>query len=320
MADILTLLERFERHENIRCAITRRVSFPTTHNEELFFANRMYGDMKYLEEHRPLKRSLSSVLPSVRSVVICAIPYRIPEQTPNPIAGYAWGEDYHSKVNRILSKLVAILGLSPGSWRICVDSCPVPERTLAATAGLGWIGQSGNLVVPGIGPNVLLGEILTSADLPETRPLITDTSPRTCGTCTICIDSCPTGALQGGGLVDARLCLSYHTTESREYPAPDILDTLGPRIFGCDECVKVCPYSHSPTHDTVPLVDMEHLPDAVHFTKRNLRNTALEHLSMWRFLRNVALALRYHPDGADARKELEDHPHPQVRKAARQTR
>jgi epoxyqueuosine reductase len=156
------------------------------------------------------------------------------------VARYAAGRDYHNWIGRRLRKLAGTLrarGLL-GEWKKVVDAGPLLERSHAAEAGLGFESKAANLLHPRFGPWFFLGELLLE---PEVEP--TPQPPAgSCGTCTACIDACPTGAIVAPGAVDARLCLSYHTIENRG-PVPHALrERLGSWIFGCDVCSEVCPW------------------------------------------------------------------------------
>ncbi|TMQ27301.1 MAG: tRNA epoxyqueuosine(34) reductase QueG [Nitrospirae bacterium] len=197
----------------------------------------------------PSRRSdPQQVLPGCRSMVSVGMNYytdnRANEQPGmGRIARYAWGKDYHTVMSRRLGQLEAkIAALAPGvTTKAYVDTGPIMEKAWAQQAGLGWIGKHSNLVSADCGSWLLLGEILTTLDLKEDEPA-TDL----CGSCTLCIQACPTGAIVEPYLVDARLCISYLTIELREGRAaiPDELAAqMGNRIFGCDDCLDVCPFN-----------------------------------------------------------------------------
>ncbi len=159
------------------------------------------------------------------------------------IARYAWGKDYHTVMSQRLSQLEAkIATLAPEvTTRSYVDTGPIMEKAWAQQAGLGWIGKHSNLVSAECGSWLLLGEILTTLDLNEDEPA-TDL----CGSCTLCIQACPTGAIVEPYLVDARLCISYLTIElrgGREAISDELASQMGNRIFGCDDCLDVCPFN-----------------------------------------------------------------------------
>ena len=159
------------------------------------------------------------------------------------IARYAWGKDYHTVMSRRLSQLEAkIAALAPGvTTKAYVDTGPIMEKAWAQQAGLGWIGKHSNLVSAECGSWLLLGEILTTLELEQDEPA-TDL----CGSCTLCIQACPTNAIVEPYVVDARLCISYLTIElrgGREVISNDLAAQMGNRIFGCDDCLDVCPFN-----------------------------------------------------------------------------
>lgn len=159
------------------------------------------------------------------------------------IARYAWGKDYHTAMSQRLSQLEAtITALAPGvTTKACVDTGPIMEKAWAQQAGLGWVGKHSNLVSAEYGSWLLLGEILTTLDLEQDEPA-TDL----CGSCTLCIQACPTGAIVEPYIVDARLCISYLTIElrgGREAISDNLAAQMGNRIFGCDDCLDICPFN-----------------------------------------------------------------------------
>jgi epoxyqueuosine reductase len=190
------------------------------------------------------------VLPGCRAIISLGMSYytdyRADERRGHGrIARYAWGEDYHRIIGDRLTQLESRLkALAPGcQTRTYVDTGPVMEKYWAQEAGLGWIGKHSNLVSHRHGSWLLLGEILTTAEL-EADEAAADL----CGTCTLCIQACPTGAIVEPYVVDARRCISYLTIEHRgdgsDVP-DDLRRSIGNRIFGCDDCLDVCPYNYS---------------------------------------------------------------------------
>lgn len=189
------------------------------------------------------------VLPGCRSIISVGMNYytdqRADERPGNGrIARYAWGLDYHTILGDRLTRLSGQLTvLAPESrHRAYVDTGPVMEKAWAQQAGLGWIGKHSNLVSPQFGSWLLLGEILTTLELDPD-----EAGTDLCGSCTLCIQACPTGAITEPYVVDARRCISYLTIELRgsEPPISDELRRgVGNRIFGCDDCLDICPYNH----------------------------------------------------------------------------
>jgi len=210
---------------------------------EEFLRRGYQGEMHYLEKS-VTRTSPEILLPGAKSVVVIGINY-YREKPPVPsdqggVARYAWGRDYHKVLLKILKNLAGFLEKNWPEYchKICVDAAPLSEKALARRAGLGFYGKNTLLINPDLGSFFLLGEIIT------TMPIEPD-APRdgTCGTCTRCLDACPTKALIAPGQMDARRCLSYLTIESKS-PIPEQFHAaMGNQIFGCDICQEVCPYN-----------------------------------------------------------------------------
>jgi len=207
-----------------------------------------HGTMAWMTRDPTRRSDPRLVLPGCRSMLSVGMNYytdnRANEQPGmGRIARYAWGKDYHTVMSRRLAQLEAkIAALAPGViTRAYVDTGPIMEKAWAQQAGLGWIGKHSNLVSAECGSWLLLGEILTTLDLKEDEPA-TDL----CGSCTLCIQACPTGAIVEPYVVDARLCISYLTIElrgGREAISDELASRMGNRIFGCDDCLDVCPFN-----------------------------------------------------------------------------
>ena len=215
------------------------------------------GEMKYLEardEQGELKRaSLSRVAPWARSVVVCAINYNtaepysteVQDSSRGWISRYAWSrEDYHDAVLRRLKQVEAALHgtakdtESPLTTRSYVDTGPIVERVFAKYAGVGWMGKNTCLINQKKGSWLFLGVILTSLEIPPDLPV-----PDRCGTCTRCIQACPTDAIVAPYQLDSSRCISYLTIEKRGSIAPDLRVWMGRHVFGCDICQDVCPWN-----------------------------------------------------------------------------
>ena len=184
------------------------------------------------------------LLPEVRSVVALAANYWHPGDTRLPGGGrvsrYAWGRDYHKELGGRLSRLRRRLAVEyPGlkHWG-GTDRVPIQEKVWAERAGLGWIGKSGNLVTRRFGTWVFLAALLVDLELEPDAPHADH-----CGSCTACLDACPTGAIVSPGVVDARRCLSYHSIEHREAWPDEVAERAGGWMYGCDVCQDVCPWS-----------------------------------------------------------------------------
>jgi epoxyqueuosine reductase len=212
--------------------------------------NRGYaGQMSYMRDNLEKRTDPARLLKNAQSVVCVGLNYTPPKtqvkppETPGPtgrVANYAQYEDYHLFIKKQLRKLtnsITSLASTGLKFRICVDSAPLAERALAARAGLGFIGKNHMLINPKLGPQILLGEIITTLKLKTDEPIINN-----CSNCNNCITSCPTGALRADGEFDANKCISYLTIEYKDQIPADLAEKTGNRLFGCDECVLACPY------------------------------------------------------------------------------
>jgi epoxyqueuosine reductase len=289
------------------------------------------ADMAWLRAQRAERLDPSRVLPGVRSVVALALSYHGGESAPPPagageVARYARGRDYHAVMKRKLRALVAeIVRLDPGarSWA-GVDIGPVMEKAWAERAGLGWVGKNGCLITPEFGSWVVLATVLLDRELAPDEP-----HPERCGSCTACLQACPTGAIPAPGLVDARRCLSFWTIERRGEIPGEIAGRLGRWVFGCDDCQTCCPWNGglAPSADpglapregqgALSLEALLRLTEDEY--RRRFNGTALARARYDGLLRNALLqaglsAARRHLE--DVRAHLES-PHPGVRAAAR---
>lgn len=202
------------------------------------------GDMAYLARAPEGRYDARSLLPDCQSVLAIGLNYWQPGRTGQggklKVSRYAWGQDYHTVMT---DKLRAIGGWleahAPGSrWKACVDHSPLGEKAFAIAAGLGWEGRNTLLLNPKHGSYVFLGLLLTTVYLQPDTPLKAD-----CGSCTLCLRACPTSALLGPGILDARRCISYLNTECREAAAGGT--DLHGWAYGCDECQDVCPFNQA---------------------------------------------------------------------------
>ncbi|MBC8257653.1 MAG: tRNA epoxyqueuosine(34) reductase QueG [SAR324 cluster bacterium] len=265
------------------------------------------GSMAYLERHAELKEDPRRLLPQTMTLLALGFNYNTVEPSfriNNPelgcISRYAWGDDYHKLIRSKLSKLENYLReeLNAGKLsRSFVDSGPVLEREVAQRAGLGWIGKHSNLINWKKGSWFFLAELLVDVqletDLPFTRV--------DCGTCTICIEACPTEAIVADRTVDARRCISYLTIELKEAIPTELRPKMGNLIFGCDICQQVCPWNKDapksketalqprPENVAPRLLDLMKLDQAA-FSKR-FRNSPVKRAKRRGFSRNVAVAL-----------------------------
>lgn len=207
----------------------------------------LHGSMEYLKTHAPIKEQAQQKWPEARSAIIFAVPYYPhPEPAPLPLKKsrlslYSQGYDYHhwfkNRLNTIISELQK---LYPQEFFLAMtDSTPILERDLAYRAGLGWVGKNTCLIHPKKGSLFFLGEIITSLNMASPATPVHDF----CGTCTRCIDICPTQALISPRKMDARKCIAYLTIESRDIPPEELRRSIGDWLFGCDLCQTVCPWN-----------------------------------------------------------------------------
>jgi epoxyqueuosine reductase len=216
-----------------------------------WLASGMHGEMEYLAKTKEIRLNIEKLLPGAQSVVVFRAeyyPFETPSSTKLPsdavrVAKYALGRDYHFVLRNRLEPIVAWLeSVFPGHrWRITVDSAPLIERAYAVASGIGFWGKNTMVITPRCGSYYFLACIVTTAHLDPDPPL-----SGTCGTCTRCLDACPTGAIVAPYLLDARRCISYLTIEKRTPLTEDERHMLGNWIFGCDICQDVCPYNRYP--------------------------------------------------------------------------
>ena len=208
------------------------------------------GEMGYMARTADRRADVRAVLPSTRSVVVLGTlyntdrPYSTEIDDPGRalISRYAWGDDYHDVLGERTGALrdwMRETHPTPLETRIYVDTGPVQEKVYAQQAGLGWVGKNSCLINPEIGSWLFLSEILCSLPLDPDPPGLDQ-----CGTCTLCLDACPTDAFPEPGMLDATRCLSYLTIETKGAIPPDQRAGLGTHVYGCDVCQEVCPYNH----------------------------------------------------------------------------
>ena len=262
------------------------------------------GEMDFIRKSRDARVDPTRMLPGARSVLVAAVPYT---GEPGPVARYARTRDYHTIIHQRLIALERRLHeLLPGvTTLICVDTRPILERTAAALAGLGFIGKHGCVIIPGLGSYVLLGEILCTAEyLGPSTPLPSRAPWDACGSCTRCLDACPTSAFDRPGELDPRRCISYLTIEHRGPISDTLADRMGERVAGCDVCQEVCPYNASATRDSRvppvawinpaprPLADVEGLAAISPSQYRaQTRHLAVRRIPRRHMRRNALLAL-----------------------------
>jgi epoxyqueuosine reductase len=204
-----------------------------------------HGEMRWMARDVHKRIDPHEVFPQARSVVVVALNYFTPHQHQQTsgtgkVSRYAWGDDYHDVVKEKLVSLLAwIKEQEPrAEGKVCVDIQPAMDKAWAVRAGLGWLGKHSNVITPEHGSWVFIGELLLNLDLEQDRERIEDH----CGTCTLCIDACPTAAITEPYVVDSNKCISYATIELRAPELPVEMDLAG-WLYGCDICQDVCPWN-----------------------------------------------------------------------------
>jgi epoxyqueuosine reductase len=230
------------------CGVTRAERHPKLAKLAEWIAAGRAGSMTYLADSLEERLDPARVLPTVRSVISLGCVYNTDAPYSHDIADgqaaiarYAWGDDYHDVLRGRLRTLVSWMVEQAGSGLeafSCVDNGPIQERVFAERAGLGWIGKNTCLINAELGSWLFLAEILTNAELEPDQPAVDH-----CGTCTRCLDACPTGAIVEPYAIDATRCLSYLTIEVRGAVDPAMRPAIGPQVFGCDLCQDVCPWN-----------------------------------------------------------------------------
>ncbi|HUU97774.1 MAG TPA: tRNA epoxyqueuosine(34) reductase QueG [Phycisphaerae bacterium] len=275
------------------------------------------GTMGYLRRNVEIRAEPARLLPEARSIICVALNYGRPEPgapslarqgvgdgSPHPptgrVAQYARGRDYHLVMRGMLRELVERLRQDlngPFEARVCGDTTPLLERELARAAGLGWIGKNTCLLHERLGSYLFLGEVLTTLELEPDSPV-----PDRCGTCTRCLDACPTKAFPAPYQLDASRCISYFTIEHRGEVAAEFHAGIGDWVFGCDICQQVCPFNAKAPPATHPEIVEDRIPARLNLLdllnlgsadyRRLTENTAARRATrhMWR--RNAGIALR----------------------------
>lgn len=220
---------------------------------EFWLNNGMHGNMHYMERHFDLRIDPRQLVPGAKSVITLLLNY-FPAEKQNEgspkISKYAYGKDYHEVIREKLNKLIELIKINVGEvhGRGFVDSAPVLERTWAQRSGLGWIGKNGNLINKESGSFFFIATLITDLDLESDEPFAKDF----CGTCTRCIDACPTDAILPGKIVDGSKCISYFTIELKDMLIPsEMKGKFENWAFGCDICQDVCPWNRfsKPTNE-----------------------------------------------------------------------
>lgn len=207
------------------------------------------ADMGWMESAK--RQDIRQVLPGARSIICVALNYYTGHQRPNDnqsakISRYGWGRDYHRVLTKKLKQLATWLQDQGATARLYADTGPVQDKFWAQQAGLGWIAKNGNVITRRYGSWVFLGEVITDLPLIPDRPHTAH-----CGSCTRCLEACPTEAIRSPGVVDANRCIAYHTIENRAAVLPEaIAQNLQNWVAGCDICQDVCPWNQRFAQET----------------------------------------------------------------------
>lgn len=234
---------------------------------ESWLNNNMHGEMRYMENHFDKRLDPTKLMPGSKSVISLLLNY-YPEDFQNPasykISKYAYGKDYHFVIKDKLKELLATLQTEIGDieGRAFVDSAPVLDKAWAAKSGLGWIGKNSNLLSKQVGSFYFIAELIVDLDLEYDTP-VTDH----CGSCTACIDACPTNAIVEPYKVDGGKCISYFTIELKEELPASFSGKFNDWMFGCDVCQDVCPWNRFSKSHNEPLFNPH--PDLLNFQKQD---------------------------------------------------
>jgi epoxyqueuosine reductase len=289
------------------CGVAAATDLPELRFFSEWLARGYAGSMGYLERSAQRRADVRHVLPSARTVIATATVYNTdrPYSTEcrdlsrAQIARYAWGDDYHLVIGRRLDALLAwmrTMSPEPFEARAYVDTGPVQERIYAQHAGLGWIGKNTCLINPELGSWVFLSEIICSLDLEVDAPSFDQ-----CGTCTLCLEACPTQAIVSAGVLDSTRCISYLTIEHRGDIPAELRRGIGSHVYGCDVCQEVCPWNSTVPRSTDPAWQPRpawDLPTLVEVSQRTdeelttaLRASPMKRTKVAGLRRNVAVAL-----------------------------
>lgn len=302
-----------------------------------WLAEGFHGEMDYMTRHGTKRSRPDELVPGTLRVISARMDYlsenrtTIRERLDDPAAAfisrYALGRDYHKMLRKRLQQLAERIASEVGSfgYRVFVDSAPVLEKAIAANAGLGWIGKHTNLINRKAGSMFFLGEIYTDLPLP------TDSETTNhCGSCTACLDVCPTQAIVAPYRLDARRCISYLTIELRGSIPEEFRTAIGNRIYGCDDCQLVCPWNRyarltdeadfMPRHglDAAGLIQLFRWDEATFLQKTE--GSAIRRIGCECWIRNIAVALGNSKTGPDVIEALQariDDPSPLIREHVR---
>ena len=293
-----------------------------------------HGTMKYMENNRELRKHPEKLVPGTLRIISVRFDYLIADHNSIPtlnnknkayISRYALGRDYHKvlrkKLNLLAEKINAAIKDDQHTYRAFVDSAPIFERHWAVKAGLGWVGKNTLVMNQHAGSFFFLGELFTNLPLPLDQPV----EPH-CGSCTACIDICPTQAIVAPYQIDSRKCISYLTIEHKGSIDPELRPLMGNRIYGCDDCQLFCPWNKfakftnekdfQPRHNLKDAELVELFLWSEDTFLKNTEGSAMRRAGYISWLRNIAIALGNAEKTAEiiaALKSREDHPSEIVR-------
>lgn len=313
--------------------ITNASTGPHAQRLQAWLSAGYHGQMAYMADHGDKRYTPDSLVPGTTRVISVRMEYFPAPDNPKQvltdretayITRYALGRDYHKLMRKRLATLAKKIdaAVEGCDYRAFVDSAPVLERGLAQRAGLGWIGKNNMLIHPRAGSFFFLGEIYTNAPLPLDEPFETEH----CGSCSACLEVCPTDAFVGAHLLDARRCISYLTIELKGSIPEELRPKMGNRVFGCDDCQLVCPWNKFSKPTSEPDFQPRHgldnsqlaelfLWSEEQFLKRT-EGSAIRRTGYENWLRNLAVGLGNAPSTIpviEALKQRADHPSALVR-------
>ena len=292
-------------------------------NLQQFLAEQRHGTMEWMARNAERRADPAALWPDAKSIIVLGMNYgpqrdpreRLESRDRAAISCYALGDDYHDVIKGKLKRLAAGVAQQHGAEvKVFVDTAPVMEKPLAQTAGVGWQGKHTNLVSRLYGSWLFLGSIFTTLEIAPDEP-----EPDHCGACTRCLDVCPTDAFTAPYQIDARRCISYLTIEHKGHIAPEFRKKMGNRIYGCDDCLAVCPWNkfasvarearfHARAELAQPrLADLAKLNDAEF--RALFRGSPIKRLGRDRFIRNVLIAIGNSGDrslASDVQRLLDD--------------
>ena len=306
------------------CGVAAAEAFPELGFFTQWIERGYAGTMGYLPRSAARRSDVRNVMASARSVIVTGAlynagqPYSTERHDParGEVARYAWSRDYHQVLSERLEALLSWMTArhpEPFEARAYVDTGPVQERVYAQYAGLGWIGKNTCVINPELGSWLLLGAIICSLPLEPDSPAVDQ-----CGTCTLCLEACPTGAFAGPHELDATRCVSYLTIEYRGSIPEEHRESIGNHLFGCDICQEVCPWNGAPVHTTDPswssrddlnvqsLIDLWRRSDSELATF--IGDTAMTRTGVRGLRRNLAVALGNSGDEGALEALAEDQP------------